>query len=87
MEEIGFSNIVLYKNEKTSSFFKAIPTPLASQERLDKFHRYAKEAVGPGVEITTEFVDSLDIGPGGKLRPAQSNIHTDYEAIDWDNTI
>ncbi len=64
--------------------FQAVPTSKATPERLEQFRRYAKEAVGPGVEVIAQFVDKLEIGSGGKFRPARSLIHTDYGDVNWD---
>jgi len=64
--------------------FNVVPTPLATAARLEEFRRYAAVAVGPGVEIVVRFVETLDIGPGGKFRPAHSLIHSDYGPVDWE---
>jgi phenylacetate-CoA ligase len=64
--------------------FNVVPTAKATPERLDRFRRYADVALGPDVEIVVRFVEALEIGPGGKFRPAYSLVHTDYEAVDWE---
>jgi phenylacetate-CoA ligase len=64
--------------------FNVVPTAKATPERLDQFRRYAGAALGPDVEIIVRFVEALEIGPGGKFRPAYSLVHTDYEAVDWE---
>jgi phenylacetate-CoA ligase len=64
--------------------FNVVPTPLATAARLEEFRQYAIAAVGPEVEVIVRFVESLDIGPGGKFRPAYSLIHSDYAPVDWE---
>lgn len=64
--------------------FNFVPTSRASADRLEAFRRYAADAVGPGVEVVVRIVDTLDIGPGGKFRPAQSLVNSDYGPVDWD---
>lgn len=63
--------------------FNVVPTPLATAERLEAFRRYAAAAVGPEVEVAVRFVETLDIGPGGKFRPAHSLVASEYGAVDW----
>ncbi|MBA3497187.1 MAG: phenylacetate--CoA ligase family protein, partial [Gemmatimonadales bacterium] len=63
--------------------FNVVPTPRATAERLEAFRRYAAAAVGPEVEVVVRFVETLEIGPGGKLRPAYSLINSDYGSVDW----
>jgi hypothetical protein len=65
--------------------FNVVPTPQATTERLEEFRRYAAAAVGPDVEVAVRFVETLDIGPGGKFRPAHSLIHSDYGPVDWEH--
>jgi phenylacetate-CoA ligase len=65
--------------------FNVVPTPRATTERLEEFRRYAAAAVGPEVEVEVRFVETLDIGPGGKFRPAHSLIHSDYGPVDWEH--
>ena len=60
-----------------------VPAAQATPERLEHLRRYAVEAVGPAVDVVARYVDTIEVGPGGKFRPAVSRVHTDYPDIDW----
>jgi phenylacetate-CoA ligase len=66
--------------------FSVVPAAGATDARLDEFRRYAAEAVGSKVEVKVRFVDELEVGPGGKYRPAYSKVHSDYEPVNWART-
>lgn len=74
----------LLQERKDRIVFDAVPTGKATAERLERFRLYASEAVGPDVEVVARFVDKIEVGPGGKFRPARSLIHTDYGSVKWD---
>jgi phenylacetate-CoA ligase len=63
--------------------FSAVPAAGATPERLERFRRHAKDAVGSNVEVVARYVDSIEPGPGGKMRPARSLLHSEYDAVDW----
>ena len=74
----------LVQEQRDRIVFRVVPTSKATPERLEEFRKYAAAAVGPGVEVAVTFVDSLEIGPGGKYRPAVALVHTDYGSVDWE---
>lgn len=63
--------------------FSAVPVAGATPERLEKFRRHAEDAVGPHVQVVARYVDAVEPGPGGKVRPALSLLHSEYNAVDW----
>jgi phenylacetate-CoA ligase len=74
----------LIQQREDRILFQLVPRTGFAPERLSEFVDYAREAVGPGVEIETRLLEELDPEPGGKFRPARSLIAGAHRAPDWD---
>ena len=55
-----------------------------SDEELARVSRASAGLFGPGVELRLSFVDRIEWGATGKLRPFRSHVNSEYDAIDWD---
>ena len=66
--------------------FAFVPGDRATPERLAAFLDHARGIVGPQVEVEAKLMAALDLGPGGKFRPAQSLLPGEHRAPDWDTT-
>ncbi len=61
-----------------------VPTIMPPTEEVERLLAIANATVGEGTTFRIEFVDRVDFGATGKLRPFRSHVRSEYDGIDWD---
>lgn len=60
-----------------------VPTVRPSDQELARVTAASAGLFGPGVELRLSFVDHIEWGATGKLRPFRSHVGSEYDQIDW----
>jgi phenylacetate-CoA ligase len=60
-----------------------VPTVRPSEEETLRVIGASAQLFGPGVELRLTFVDRIEWGETGKLRPFRSRVKSEYDDLDW----